>query len=90
MGLDTVELVMRFEEDLGIDIPDAVAETLVTPRHVIDYALSRLEGTSSADGAPWTRERIAAVVRHATFDECAVPEHKYHEDAYFVADMGID
>lgn len=90
MGLDSVELVMRFEEDLGIDIPDAVAETLVTPRHVIDYAAARLEGTASADGEPWTRERIAAVVRNATFDECGVPPGKYHEDARFVEDMGID
>lgn len=30
MGLDSVELVMNTEERFGIEIPDKVAETLVT------------------------------------------------------------
>ena len=42
MGLDTVELVIRFEEAFGIAIPDEDAANLTTPRHVKFYVLSRL------------------------------------------------
>lgn len=42
MGLDSVELVMAFEAAFGIDIPDAVASGMITPRQTIDYVESRL------------------------------------------------
>ena len=43
MGLDTVELVMAFEEAFEIDIPDEAAERIYTVRDVIDYVYSRVE-----------------------------------------------
>jgi hypothetical protein len=42
MGLDSVELVMAFEEAFGIEIPDVVASGMITPRRTIDYVESRL------------------------------------------------
>ena len=36
-SLDTVELVMAFEEKFGIEIPDDAAETIVTVQNAIDY-----------------------------------------------------
>ncbi|OGF97579.1 MAG: acyl carrier protein [Candidatus Glassbacteria bacterium RBG_16_58_8] len=36
-SLDTVELVMAFEEEFGVEIPDEEAEKLVTVGHAIDY-----------------------------------------------------
>lgn len=42
MGLDTVELVMAFEERFAITIPDEDAEKIVTPRDVIDYIYARV------------------------------------------------
>lgn len=36
-SLDTVELVMAFEEEFGVEIPDDAAEKIVTVRNAIDY-----------------------------------------------------
>ena len=40
-SLDTVELVMAFEEEFGIDIPDEDAETLLTVGDAIAYLKKR-------------------------------------------------
>ncbi|MGN6669945.1 MAG: acyl carrier protein [Candidatus Nucleicultricaceae bacterium] len=36
-SLDTVELVMAFEEEFGIEIPDEAAEKITTIQKAIDY-----------------------------------------------------
>ena len=36
-SLDTVELVMAFEEKFSIEIPDDAAETIQTVQNAIDY-----------------------------------------------------
>ena len=40
-SLDTVELVMAFEEEFGIEIPDDAAETILTVQNAIDYINSK-------------------------------------------------
>ena len=40
-SLDTVELVMRFEEEFGIEIPDEDAEKITTVHQAIDYINER-------------------------------------------------
>ena len=40
-SLDTVELVMAFEEKFGIEIPDDAAETIQTVQNAIDYIESK-------------------------------------------------
>ena len=37
-SLDLVELVMAFEEEFGIEIPDEDAEKITTVQNAIDYA----------------------------------------------------
>ena len=36
-SLDTVELVMAFEEKFSIEIPDDAAETILTVKNAIDF-----------------------------------------------------
>jgi len=36
-SLDTVELVMAFEEEFGVEIPDDAAETIQTVKDAVDY-----------------------------------------------------
>ena len=43
-SLDTVELVMAFEEEFGVEIPDDAAETIVT----VGDAIKFLEKASTA------------------------------------------
>jgi hypothetical protein len=43
MGLDLVELIVRFEDAFGIAIPDKVAAELTTPGRVADYLVSQLQ-----------------------------------------------
>ena len=43
-SLDTVELVMAFEEEFGCEIPDDAAEKIVTVKNAIDYISENAEG----------------------------------------------
>ena len=36
-SLDSVELVMAFEEEFGVEIPDDAAEKILTVKDAIDY-----------------------------------------------------
>ncbi|RYD22522.1 MAG: hypothetical protein EOP88_07675 [Verrucomicrobiaceae bacterium] len=47
MGLDTVELLMSWEKEFDIQIPNATAAGLVTPRHAAD-AVAEIRTISSA------------------------------------------
>ena len=40
-SLDTVELVMAFEEEFGIEIPDDAAETIQTVQNAIEFIESK-------------------------------------------------
>jgi acyl carrier protein len=42
-SLDTVELVMAFEEEFDIEIPDEDAENIRTVKDVVDYLNEHLE-----------------------------------------------
>lgn len=40
-SLDTVELVMAFEEEFGIEIPDDAAEKILTIKNAVDFIESQ-------------------------------------------------
>ena len=41
-SLDTVELIMQFEEEFGIEIPDNDAESLLSVSQAVDYISNKL------------------------------------------------
>ena len=41
-SLDTVELIMQFEEEFGIEIPDEEAENLLSVGQAVDYITKKL------------------------------------------------
>ena len=43
-SLDTVELVMAFEEEFGIEIPDEDAEKITRVKDAVDYIDSHAKG----------------------------------------------
>lgn len=84
MGLDLVEMVMRIEEEFEITIPDEVAETLVTPRAVIDYLMTipKVNEKSSRD---YVHLSVFIIVE----DESGVSRDHFNEDSRFVEDLGM-
>lgn len=61
MGLDAVELVLAFEEEFGIAIPDAVAEKMRTPRDVIDFVLQERQRVANLDAMKHLSEALAGM-----------------------------
>ena len=41
-SLDTVELIMQFEEEFSIEIPDVEAEGLLSVGQAVDYITNKL------------------------------------------------
>lgn len=80
MGLDLVELIMRFEEEFETEIPDLIASTLQTPRDVIDYLLSKPEIQNKGT----TREAIVEKVWLIIEDEIGINPNEFNEDSFFM------
>ena len=53
-SLDTVELVMAFEEEFNVEIPDDAAETIVTVGDAVSF-LRRTRGLRSGGRAAYAR-----------------------------------
>src|SRR5438094_3022225 len=67
MGLDIVEFVMSVEERFGIEIPDADAQNLTTPRLLVDSIMTRVKpghDRGCLTQREFHRLRRALVARH--------------------------
>jgi hypothetical protein len=82
MGLDTIELVMAFEDKFGVRILDEDAGQLTTPRKVIDYIMSKVGSRGM------TRVQVAAIVRQVIEEQTAISG--FSDDDDFVNDMNLD
>lgn len=86
MGLDLVEMVMRVEEEFEIEIPDEVAETMITPKNIIEYVIEQ----PNVKLKMRPRESIANQIWTIIEDEGGVLRDDYDEDSRFIEDMGMD
>ena len=50
-SLDIVELVMAFEEEFGVEVPDEEAEKLQTVQDVIDYIKDKAKQQGGTSGS---------------------------------------
>jgi len=89
MGLDSVEIVIDWEEEFGIVITDAEATVLRTPRQAMDLITTKLAGEGRVHpGGPWTSGEIRRVVRKVVTDTTGRDD--FGDDDDFVYDIGID
>jgi acyl carrier protein len=86
MGLDTVELVMAFEEEFEIDIPDAVAENMVSVGEVVDYVSAELVRRGEAIDSL----KIFLRVRKRTVDILGGDPNRITRSSRFIDDLGAD
>jgi acyl carrier protein len=86
MGLDSVALVMEFEDTFKIEISNEAAATLETIGDVVDYVTARFV----AEGRLHDREGVLRTVKRITCERCGTTLDKLTESTSFVNDLGID
>ncbi len=86
MGLDTVELVMTWERDFSLSIPNDIAATLTTP----EVAANTIGALLSEAGRPMDPEELHRIIKQATLEVSGLREHQYRRDGRFVQDFGLD
>ena len=86
MGLDTVELVMAFEEEFDLRIPNDVAERLQTVGDVTDYLCERLDVVGRDDARSAVFWRVCRI----TAEQAGVKVEELSDETSFVNDLGMD
>ena len=89
MGLDSVELVMAFEEEFGIEFSDEEAEQIVTVGDARDAILRKLtdraQNPDTVDaGEVWRR------VHRIVVEQLGVKPERVTPGAAFIDDLGVD
>jgi acyl carrier protein len=86
MGLDTVELIMRVEEDFGIGISDREAEQLTTVGQIHQHVLAALRQR----GTPADAEKVFSQLREIICDQLGINPEVVVPGASIVDDLGAD
>lgn len=77
MGLDSVELLMAFEEEFGIEIPDVVAERMINAGDVYNYVRTRL---ANKTGSECLSQKVFYKLRRALIANYRVDRHLISPD----------
>ena len=86
MGLESVALVLAWEEEFEIEITYADAEKFVTPRHVCEFIEQRLV----SDCRPRERAEIDRLVKSITLEMTGMKGAEFSYDGRFIEDLGVD
>lgn len=86
MGLDSVELVIAWEKEFSISIPNELAATLITPQ----IAAEAIEEILLSEGRAWDRELIERIIKETTLEISGLDPGDYDASSEFVRDMGLD
>ena len=86
MGLDTVELVMDFEEAFGVQISNSAAVKMETPRHVRDFVIAEY----ARSGRQADPNAIFEKIRELTAEIANLKVEDVTLDSRFVHDLGLD
>ena len=86
MGLDSVELVMNTEEHFGIDIPDKVAEALITVGDLHSFVVAELDRV----GRTRASDVVFSELRELICDQLGIKPERVVLEARFVKDLNID
>jgi len=87
MGLDTVELIMKVEEQFGIEIPNPEAAKLETVGLLHGYIVEELSRLGRFNG---DRDGVYAQLRDLICDQLGVEPEEVMPSARFVDDLGAD
>ena len=77
MGLETVELVIRFEEAFGITISDEAASRLTTPREATDFIATQV---AVADGNACLSQQAFYFLRRGFSNSLQLPRSAFRSD----------
>ncbi len=86
MGLDSVELVMAFEDEFELTIPNDVAAMLMSIGDVVSWVTAQRAWL----GRPLPRDEVFDVVCRLTCEQCGTTRDRLTGNTCFVADLGID
>ena len=87
MGLDTVELVIAFEEEFGVAIDNDDAEKMKNPGDVADYMISRVRSNSDD---PCLSQIGFYHIRSILMDEFNIPRKLIHPNTLLKDVIGDD
>lgn len=86
MGLDTVELLITWEKEFHISIPNVVVDKLITPTIAADAT----EEILIAEGRVLERRAIEDVIKATTLEISGLNPSRYDPSLEFVRDIGLD
>ncbi len=90
MGLDSVELVISFEQHFGIVISDADAEKMLTPGVVYEYVLKALEKKRNSITPEIAKGIIWKQIVEIVVNQLGVKPEEVNYDSRFVQDLKMD